>query len=187
MAKISEWVNSDEGQGQLNKLGQNMGNILADGIKFAFSNDKKMAELMTAIGGAILRAVPLITETLYKAGGEIFAGILKGVSGGNISSGTASGIGNGLMGAINPLGSTVNSIQQISKGLGYADGGLVPGPLGAPQLAMVHGGEMILNQSQQQALGSATINIYDARDPSAVARAVDNVLKQRFGMARGGA
>lgn len=34
--------------------------------------------------------------------------------------------------------------------LSFADGGIVPGPQGAPVPALVHGGEMVLNQGQQQ-------------------------------------
>lgn len=36
----------------------------------------------------------------------------------------------------------------------FADGGMVGGPLGAPQAAIVHGGEMVLNPEQQRALFS---------------------------------
>ena len=37
--------------------------------------------------------------------------------------------------------------------LEFAGGGRVPGPVGSPRLAMVHGGEMILNRKQQQQAG----------------------------------
>jgi hypothetical protein len=39
---------------------------------------------------------------------------------------------------------------------GYAQGGMVPGPLGAPQLAVVHGGERVQTPEQQQADMSGT-------------------------------
>jgi len=39
--------------------------------------------------------------------------------------------------------------------IGFADGGMVPGPKGAPVPALVHGGEMILNPDQQAALKTA--------------------------------
>jgi len=35
--------------------------------------------------------------------------------------------------------------------LGFADGGYVPGPVGVPRLAMVHGGELVMNPGQQAA------------------------------------
>lgn len=38
--------------------------------------------------------------------------------------------------------------------LTFADGGVVPGPIGAPQLAMVHGGEAVFNPDQLRALAA---------------------------------
>ena len=40
---------------------------------------------------------------------------------------------------------------------GFASGGTVPGPVGAPQLAVVHGGERILTPAQQR--GGSTMNL----------------------------
>lgn len=37
----------------------------------------------------------------------------------------------------------------------FAHGGIVPGPVGAPRLALVHGGEAVFNDDQLRALGSA--------------------------------
>lgn len=42
-------------------------------------------------------------------------------------------------GAIGPGG----ALDPIGQMLGFADGGIVPGPIGAPQMAIVHGGEEI--------------------------------------------
>lgn len=57
-------------------------------------------------------------------------------------------------GGVPPYAETQQYVRTI---LGYAKGGLVSGLLGAPQLAMVHGGEMVLTPGQQAALlhGSA--------------------------------
>ena len=41
---------------------------------------------------------------------------------------------------------------------GYQFGGIVPGPLGAPQLAVVHGGERIIPTGRSSS-GGVTINI----------------------------
>lgn len=42
---------------------------------------------------------------------------------------------------------------------GYATGGIVPGPIGRPQMAIVHGGEQVLTPEQQaQGVGGVTIN-----------------------------
>ena len=54
------------------------------------------------------------------------------------------GYGNGLIGPPEPIGS-------------YATGGIVPGPIGAPQLATVHGGETIIPANES--MGGVTVNI----------------------------
>jgi hypothetical protein len=48
----------------------------------------------------------------------------------------------------------------VGKLLGFQSGGRVPGPEGAPRLGIVHGGEVILNRSQQAGgFGGVTVNI----------------------------
>jgi len=41
---------------------------------------------------------------------------------------------------------------------GFAEGGMVPGPIGSPQLALVHGGESVLTRAQQQGSGAVIHN-----------------------------
>lgn len=48
-----------------------------------------------------------------------------------------------------------NAGQAIAHLMGFADGGLVPGPIGAPQLAVVHGGEFVVSRDMM-AGGTAT-------------------------------
>ena len=60
---------------------------------------------------------------------------------------------------IGGVGGVVSSIGGAFGKLGkFASGGRVPGPEGSPQLAVVHGGEMILNRQQQASTG-ITVNI----------------------------
>jgi len=52
--------------------------------------------------------------------------------------------------------------DSFKKAMGFAQGGFVPGPFGAPQLAVVHGGEKILSPTMQDVnnnLGGITINM----------------------------
>jgi hypothetical protein len=42
----------------------------------------------------------------------------------------------------------------------FADGGIVPGPVGSPQIIGAHGGEVVLNQSQQRGLGGASTVVH---------------------------
>jgi TP901 family phage tail tape measure protein len=45
--------------------------------------------------------------------------------------------------------SKLSHIPGVGGILGYAEGGIVPGPIGLPQLAVVHGGEQVLTPGQQ--------------------------------------
>lgn len=50
-----------------------------------------------------------------------------------------------IKGALSSVGNAVVSAgQNLGKTLGFASGGIVPGPLGAAQLAVVHGGEQFI-------------------------------------------
>jgi len=69
---------------------------------------------------------------------------------------------------------------------GFAGGGIVPGPTGAPQLALVHGGERVQTPAQQRmgggggSGGGATYNITvnaGLSDPYATAEAVVDLLR----------
>ncbi len=54
---------------------------------------------------------------------------------------------------------TVKDMSWLEQKLNWFDtGGIVPGPLGAPQLAVVHGGEEVLTPAQRQGGGSSTVN-----------------------------
>lgn len=65
-----------------------------------------------------------------------------------------------LGGVIDGLGNFGGS---LFSGFGFDAGGVVPGPRGAPQLALVHGGETIMpthkTEQRQQSGGTATINL----------------------------
>lgn len=47
-----------------------------------------------------------------------------------------------------------------SGGLGFAQGGIVPGPVGQPQLAVVHGGEEVRTPNQQRGTDAQVVNNY---------------------------
>ena len=72
-------------------------------------------------------------------------------------------IGGFLSGAAGVLGGAASAVGGLFSGgrMGFASGGMVPGPEGAPRMAVVHGGEMILNRSQQRSggLSGITVNI----------------------------
>lgn len=73
---------------------------------------------------------------------------------------------------------------------GFGGGGIVPGPIGSPQLAVVHGGEEIRTPAQQRAtvtIAPNAINITiegnadEATVERGVRRALERVLDEQFG------
>lgn len=65
---------------------------------------------------------------------------------------------------------------------GFATGGVVPGPFGAPMLAMVHGGETIIPAGSSGGGGGTTVvnfNIYsESLDPAAASEVVITAIKE---------
>jgi tape measure domain-containing protein len=86
-------------------------------------------------------------QSLFNGLNSIFSGVSASSGGGG---GFMSFLGNifGGAGGANP--NTWNPASSMIPA--YADGGIVPGPLGAPMQATVHGGEMVLNAAQQRSL-----------------------------------
>ena len=97
-----------------------------------------------------------------------------------------------ITGKVNSLASSIKSkiggISSSIRGvLGFATGGTVPGPRGAPQMAMVHGGEKITTANGNQRgeggggggplIGSLTVHAGLA-SPDETARAIVDLLTQ---------
>lgn len=62
----------------------------------------------------------------------------------------------------------------------YARGGLVPGPVGMPQLAVVHGGERVLTREEQRGVGGMVNNFYITNpDPRATAQEIGAILARQ--------
>ena len=114
---------------------------------------------------------------------------IPGVGGGGGSSGDDSvileGGGRGDAGGLHPPsggfapmggGSNTDGFRRLN----FATGGVVPGPIGSPQLAMVHGGEEVLTPEQR---GGVTINmpgmvIREDADIDKIARALNRMMQQ---------
>lgn len=56
-------------------------------------------------------------------------------------------------------GAMSSAVGGIGKVLGFAEGGIVPGPIGAPTFAVVHGGETIIPSGAGAGVGGITVNI----------------------------
>jgi hypothetical protein len=141
----------------------------------------KLGELNNRLGinwgGVVLSMVsafnPLINMLGNVAGGIQFVlGLLSRLPG---AAHAAAGSLSGVTSAITGGAALLNQFQS---------GGVVPGPIGWPQLAIVHGGERVLTVEQQQqgaGSGSRTVNVYQyftGNDPAAIAAAVDVRIAQ---------
>ncbi len=61
-----------------------------------------------------------------------------------------------------PTAPTVKDMSWLEQKLNWFDtGGIVPGPLGSPQLAVVHGGEEVLTAAQRKGGGSTVHHTFD--------------------------
>lgn len=105
----------------------------------------KFTAIWDGIKAIVEAAVDFVLEQIDRMLGPIDdalgkVGDLVGAVGG-----AAGGIGGALSGA-------------AGKIPGFASGGVVPGPLGSPQLAVVHGGEEVLTPGQRRG-GGVVINI----------------------------
>lgn len=84
---------------------------------------------------------------------------------------------------------TAGSTHPNPKGFAFATGGMVPGPVGAPVLATVHGGERILTPQQQREGGGGggqtnyyvTQHIHGSPDVEKTAKVVVAKLRVAFG------
>lgn len=82
-----------------------------------------------------------------------------------------------INGAINPLFQAPQMYRQTKGLLGFATGGIVPGPIGAPQLAVVHGGESITPPGQS---GGTNIYIDGINVGSSGNGGIDEALRMAF-------
>lgn len=133
---------------------------LSDSRRFLDAYISKLGEVWSAANRVVLKI------------GDIPGGMLPG--GGSASSqpsqAASPGSGRGSSG---------------TGGVTMAEGGIVPGPTGAPVAATVHGGELVLNPNQQRSLarnGSSgtTVNIAvqaGLGDPMAIAEAVAEAVR----------
>lgn len=146
-----------------------------------------MDTIINAIGGALNASVTGIEAAAVAS--QLLADAIEGLNtgitdfNGNASS-FAGKIGqiSGQLTGIGGLRQGWNQIKSGSPGLfGFADGGVVPGPKGAAQLAVVHGGETIIPPGMAQA--GTTINI-DGITVSQGDGGVDEALRQAFEVLR---
>lgn len=122
--------------------------LAAAGLWWLWHNNRlfrQMLEGTVLVLGRAIDAIETLAKWLYEAAGAVDKlldrlGAIPGVV-----AGIAGPLGSILAGGGSIVGSAIGGIGRIFGGIvGYDAGGVVPGPVGSPQLALVHGGETIL-------------------------------------------
>jgi tape measure domain-containing protein len=126
-------------------LGQSLAVRTADGIYEGFSDaiDRLMGRNKKNPIGRILSSV--MSDFINSALNDVIKSVGKGGKGiGGLGTGSIIGAGLGILGSV----------------FGFAEGGWVPGRIGQPQPAIVHGGEFVVSRKMQEqgAMGGVTVN-----------------------------
>jgi phage-related minor tail protein len=102
--------------------------------------------------GLVIGAVLGIDKWLFNAGVNLIQGLIDGILS------LVSKLGNIVGGAVHSALSHIPGASLLhDAGIpGFALGGVVPGPVGRPQLAIVHGGEEVLTPDQQRQRGQGS-------------------------------
>jgi len=114
-------------------------------------------ELFDAIGGSLLGIENKVIETVDRVVNK-FKEMIEAVKNAvNKVKEFASNFGGSITGFFGGIGEKVGGA--VTGVLGFADGGVVPGPIGAPVPAIVHGGETVIPNGGRIGAGNVTVNI----------------------------
>lgn len=136
------------------KLHETFGVSLADALGLAMDSLKKQADgLKAAMDRASQSAYDLTVKLWQQAGGGLSVAAaldLQRVAQQAVGAANAQDIINATFGG-------VAALQGVTVGT-FAEGGWVPGPVGAPMPAIVHGGEYVVPVGQT--MGGITVQVY---------------------------
>jgi len=152
LTKAKAWSEDPSTKAFLQQIGAQVGTGIVEGVRITVTNAPIWIGLAAEMGND---AIPIITESAKAFGGAMFQSILEGMGLSKdlsakltpILMGGAGAAGAAAMGPMGPVagaaGAGAGMWAQLRDLLGFQSGGVVPGALGAPRLAMVHGGETI--------------------------------------------
>jgi len=181
--------------------------LKAKGVEVGEALQQKWQEFKDLIGGFVAMFKDKLEEPMEKAKDkvvELFDSMREGIK---TAIDKIKGFVTGLIDKVKDLiswfqdstfGKAISAIAGVASGaagsvgdwLGQgtglenrANGGFIGGPEGAPRLALVHGGELVLNRPQQAAMGS-TFNVTingNVDDPQQMARLIANEVDAVIG------
>jgi len=185
-AAVSAWVKDSNTQAQLKMLGKDTASALIDGLEDLIKNTDKMTGVGWAIVKKLFTVKIQLADALTDAGATWGSGLVDGfiewITGHEASNVLMAGIENAIKTAlslvnpalliynqlrnlgIDPLGLDSSTTARLPQ---YASGGVVSGPIGMPQIAVVHGGEKIIpvggSSSVREGDRNITINFHEAK------------------------
>jgi hypothetical protein len=152
LTKAKAWSEDPATKAFLQGIGSQVGTGIVEGVRITVTNAPIWIGLAAEMGNV---AIPIITESAKAFGGAMFQSILEGMGlskdlSAKLTPIIMAGAGAAGAAAAGPMGPVAGAAgagagmwEQLRNLLGFQSGGVVPGTLGAPRLAMVHGGETI--------------------------------------------
>jgi TP901 family phage tail tape measure protein len=127
---------------------ESVGDTVAGAIVGTITSPVQGTTAMGGFAGALTKAGSALAGTFALVGVEVGKGLVDGIVKRIEDPDTKARIGGALNSMIVSVNNSLNpfhfAIEWLQSHIsGYAEGGIVPGPLGSPQLAIVHGGETI--------------------------------------------
>lgn len=143
-----------------------------------------LVQFFIALPNRLISAIPAIASAAFDVGKAIIGGIAKGlVAAVEFTEDIGKAVANAVIRLINKIIDTINDKLEfnidagpfhfkvdppdIGHIQGFAQGGIVTGPIGQPMLAVVHGGEEVLTPEQRRG-GGTTINVFGRSDDDMV-------------------
>lgn len=112
-------------------------------VKVGLTPIRLQVKVLQTVWGAAWRFVTAAVQRAWSTIRPIIDAVRRGVS--------------SVTSAASKVGGTVSGALGKAQGLlGFADGGFVPGPVGKPQLAVVHGGEYVVSTDEQAGRGTSS-------------------------------
>ena len=165
---MQEWADTPDTHDKMQNLGYILGQAVFDGIRMIFTNHDSISELVSHLPKMLLDAIIAYYDFLNNIGADIATGIIDGFVEAITGKRMSEKIRGSVHSAFRGVWAAGDIWKMLKEGKGgskisvgsFASGGIVPGPTGAPRLAVVHGGETVIPVGRGGGDGETTVNIY---------------------------
>lgn len=163
IAQLSDWAQNPDTQIKLQEIAKGLAEFIKQMQPIIIQVLPVFISLLGILGSALVKISTFLFKDLPDALGSSIFAVMKII---DAIKDFVNAIDNAVQKFKNFLGmqqgASLNPFSPSFKLPGFASGGIVPGPLGMPQLAVVHGGETVTPQGQTSrglGLGGIVINI----------------------------